>query len=291
MTHVNLTILEAGSCEQLETLVLRTKTTRKLRFPAIYALIRHPERGAVLFDAGYSAHVLELTRRWPERIYTLTLPIDLPAEDDPKQKLQALGVAPDDVKHVFLSHFHVDHVGALRDLPCAEFIFHEPAWDAVKDLGRVAGLRKAYIGALIPDDFDRRARPFTSTDFGELPDEYAPFERGFDVFDDGSLIAVELPGHAAGQMGLFVQTEEERVFLCADACWTSRSYAENILPARVAEAVFDDWDDYARSLELVHRFHEQHPEVRVIPSHCQRAWEELPGHLRFCPGLVRRLVR
>ncbi len=32
-----------------------------------------------------------------------------------------------------------------------------------------------------------------------LPSHYAPFDTGFDLLGDGSLLAVELPGHAKGQ--------------------------------------------------------------------------------------------
>ena len=273
MTTVELTVLEAGSCEQLEHFVLRTRSTRKLRFPALYAMIRHPRHGVVLFDAGYSRHVLELCESWPERAYVLTLPVSLPEEDDPVHKLRSLGVAPEDVGHIFLSHFHIDHVGALRDFPRAQFVYRDTAWLAVRGLGRVAGLKRAFMGGLIPDDFEDRGRPFGASDYRPLADTYSPFESGFDVFGDGSLIAVDLPGHATGQVGLFVQTGDETVFLSADACWTTRSYADNVLPARIAGAVFDSWDDYRTSLSRLHRFHELHPEIPILPSHCQQAWD------------------
>lgn len=273
MTKVELTLLEGGSCEQFEYFVLRNRVTRKLRFPALYALIRHPQRGVVLFDAGYSCHVLEIAKRWPERLYTLTLPIALPSEDEPVNKLAALGISPSDVSFIFLSHFHVDHIGALRDFPHAQFIYARSAWESVRSLGRVAGLARAFMPGLIPDDFESRGRGFGTDDFIALDERYSPFSRGFDVFGDGALLAVELPGHAVGHVGLFVETKQERIFLCADACWTTRSYAENILPVRAVGAVFDDWCDYARSLERIHQFHARHPSVRIVPSHCQQAWE------------------
>ena len=37
-----------------------------------------------------------------------------------------------------------------------------------------------------------------------------------DIFGDETIFAVDLPGHAAGQMGLFVQTKRQKILFVAD---------------------------------------------------------------------------
>lgn len=94
------------------------------------------------------------------------------------------------------------------------------------------------------------------------------------MFGDGSIIAVDLDGHATGQVGVFVNTQERgEVFLCADACWTSESYRSNQLPHPITSLIFDDWNAYADSLGKVAALHRRRPELPILPSHCQEAWE------------------
>lgn len=53
----------------------------------------------------------------------------------------------------------------------------------------------------------------------------SPFEQGYDLFSDGSVFAIALPGHAKGQYGVVFQDQNnETVFLCADACWSMGYY-------------------------------------------------------------------
>jgi glyoxylase-like metal-dependent hydrolase (beta-lactamase superfamily II) len=105
-----------------------------------------------------------------------------------------------------------------------------------------------------------------------LPGRYAPFEAGVDLFEDGSLVAVPLPGHAPGQMGLFVQTcEHGPVFLIADACWQSKAYRDLCWPHRLANLIMADPLAYRESLQKVHLWHKNNPGRPVIPSHCTEA--------------------
>lgn len=271
---VNLELIDAGWCFAPEFAVLRTASRRELRFPTIVGIVRHPVHGLGLFDTGYAPRINDLVKSWPGRLYGMALDFHIPPEADPVAQLAARGIEPADVQWVFLSHFHVDHVGALRDFVNARLIHSTEAWDAVRDLQSVAALRRAYMPALIPDDFSARSEPFAIADMVPLEERYAPFERGADIFGDGSLVAVPLEGHATGQVGLFMRTVERgEVFLCADSCWTSESYRRKQLPIPLVSLAFDDWTAYAASLAQVHDLHVRRPDLPIIPSHCQEAWE------------------
>jgi len=93
------------------------------------------------------------------------------------------------------------------------------------------------------------------------------------VLCDRTLIAVPLPGHAAGQIGLlFTDTQGHTYFLIADACWSSRAYRELIEPHPITQIIFDNMSEYRETLRKLHHLHQNHPEIRIVPAHCNEFW-------------------
>lgn len=274
MSAVRLTLLSAGHCVHPEHVVLRNWRARPMRFPALFALLEHPRRGPILFDTGYSDAFLRATARMPERLYRVVTPVTLRTEDQAVEQLRSRGIRPEDVELIVVSHFHGDHVSALGDFPRARFVHCDVAWREARELRGLRALRRGVLPALIPADFAHRSLPLESAGLMPLPAECEPFRRGVDLVGDGSLWAVPLPGHAAGQLGLFVRDERgATVFLCADACWTSRSFREDRMPSGAARLLFDDWRAYRRTLGRVAALHRARPDVAVVPSHCVEALE------------------
>jgi glyoxylase-like metal-dependent hydrolase (beta-lactamase superfamily II) len=110
-----------------------------------------------------------------------------------------------------------------------------------------------------------------------LPPAYAPFVMGFDLFGDASLLAVELPGHAIGQLGLFLAADDRHYFLIADACWLSRAYQEFVEPHPIARLIFADNRQYVDTLAKIHQLHQLNPHLKIIPTHCAKTWRQLSG--------------
>ena len=65
------------------------------------------------------------------------------------------------------------------------------------------------------------------------------------------------------------------VFLIADAAWVKENYIEMKLPSPIVKLFFSSWSDFKKSLERVHRYHNQHPSTSVIPCHCFSTLMEL----------------
>ena len=280
MTECQLTLQDTGYCVHPEHVVLRNRRLKPMRFPAMFAVIEHPQRGPILFDTGYGQPYLDAARStWNGRIYNRVTPVTTSSAEFAAARCRAMGIDPSDVSLVIASHFHADHVAGLVDFPKAEILFLRTAWERVAPLRGVRALLQGFLPSLIPADFEARSRAIEGTEWAQLGSEFSPFQRGVDLLGDGSLIAVALPGHAAGQLGLFVRRKEQPdAFLVADACWTTRSFQEHIMPSRVTRLLFDDMDAYRYSLGLIGDFHRLHPEVDIIPSHCGDA------HRRFVLG-------
>jgi len=276
MSQVDLWFLEAGSCTHPEVTVIQGGRRAQTRFGATVAVLEHPRHGVMLFDTGYSARFFEATRRFPSRIYALTTPVSIRPEDTAAHQLRERGIAPGDVRSVVLSHFHADHAGAVADFPRAQYVYQRPAYDAVRGRGALATLRAGFLPGLMPDDFEQRSRPLDA-DQARTGLCVDPDRAGWDLCGDGSVVLVDLPGHARGHSGLFVRASDGHTyFLVADACWTSRNYLERRMPHPITRLILDDWRQYRATLDDLHDFHAHHPDVRIVPCHCSTTHAGLP---------------
>ena len=254
MIPISWQVLSDGWTTAPEAVVLRGGSLfRRVKFHATAVLLEHPVAGWVLFDTLYSSRFFEETSRFPGRFYRWITPVTLTAPGGIRQLLEAQGIFSRDVKHVFLSHFHADHAGGLRDFPDAKIYCSRTAWEAVRHLGSWAGLRRAFLPGLLPPDLEARL-------------EFV--REGDDLLGDGSLRVVDLPGHAIGQIGLrFTSSIGQPVLLAADACWLSQAYRENRPPHPVT-GLLHDGSAYLATLQLLHEWHLENPELLIVPAHC-----------------------
>jgi glyoxylase-like metal-dependent hydrolase (beta-lactamase superfamily II) len=270
---LTLKLFTTGHCVVPERHVLRGGSRRPIACHALVGLIGHPEHGWSLWDAGYAARMLDATRRWPFRLYRLATPLRLRPDLEAARWLPALGVRPDDVRRVIVSHFHADHIAGLRDFPRAEIVASAPALASVRGLRGLAALRRGHLPALLPADLEARAGPLPAFRGPPVP-HLGP---SHDLFGDGSLLLVELPGHARGQIGALLQTARGPVLLAADGAWTSRSIRERRPPARLTHLFIDDPRAMRATLDALHAFAAARPDVRIVPTHCPEVYAALEG--------------
>ncbi|WP_416758811.1 MBL fold metallo-hydrolase [Pseudomonas sp. BNK-6] len=274
---VSLKILRAGWCQHLECMADRGGRLAPVQFPALCGLIQHPEHGWILYDTGYAEHFFQATRALPERLYRSAVPVQLPVAEQLGAQLHELGIGPGDIRHVIISHFHADHIAGLRDFANARFIALEADYRHIDSLRgqRWRATLGGHLPGLLPDDFSARLRLAEASPSCTLPSWMAPFEQGLDLFGDGSLIGVPLPGHSEGQLGLFIPDAQGRpVFLVADACWSVPACRAERLPAAPALWFASaDRQQYVRTYSGLGQLIRREPAVAVLPSHCTQAWE------------------
>jgi N-acyl homoserine lactone hydrolase len=170
-----------------------SERSETIELPVSSALLRHGQ-GNVLFDTGCHPAVPEDPEgRWGG-LAKLMVPIMQPGEHV-LTGLTALGLDPDDIDVVINSHLHPDHCGCNAFFRKATFLAHADEMAAARAPGSEA---MGYIAA----DWDQ-----------PMPVDEIAGQR--DVFGDGRIVLLPLPGHTPGSMGALTQLERSGTFLLA----------------------------------------------------------------------------
>lgn len=271
-TAVDFKLLEGGYCTHKEKMVINGGRNETVRFYSMFGLIRHEKHGVILYDTGYTKRFYKETESFPSMIYAKMTPVYVKEEDTAVYKLKELGIKPEDVTYIIISHFHADHIAALKDFPKAKFIYMKNGYEKVKNLGAFGALRAGYLAGLLPTDFESRSILLDENDKTYQVEAIPEFEYTFDFFGDGTIKFIPLNGHYRGHLGALVNTGTEQYFLIADSCWLSKSFKENIMPHKMATIIMDDAKAYKTTLEKIHHFYKNNPNISIIPSHCSEVY-------------------
>jgi glyoxylase-like metal-dependent hydrolase (beta-lactamase superfamily II) len=253
-----------GHCLARENHLIRGGRRVTVQCHSLVALLRHPAHGWLLWDAGYAQRMLEETRRMPYAIYRMVTPLRLRPDLAVVEQIWRWQLTATDIDRIIISHFHADHIAGLRDFPQARLIASAGAYHGVAGRHGFSALRRGMIPALLPDDFAARAELLPDFAGPALP-ELGPTH---DLFGDGSLVLVALPGHARGQMGMLARTTQGQVLFAADACWLARSIREHTPPHPITNLLVDDPRAVRATIDHLAAFAQARPDVTIIPSHC-----------------------
>lgn len=218
-----------------------------IELPVSCFLLRHPQ-GNVLFDTGCHPSVVDdAEARWGGMAKVMQ-PIFKP-EENVVDQLRPLGVTPDDIDLVVNSHFHSDHCGCNEFFRNATVTCHHRELEAAK----------------APD---AAKNGFLEIDWKQ-PTPIAPVDGERDVFGDGRLVLIPLPGHTPGSMGGLVALERSGPFLlAADAAPLRANLDQDVSP-------LNSWDaDMARQSMKEIR-HIEAKGATVLCGHDAEQWGRL----------------
>lgn len=212
-----------------ERLVLKGGRWSLIDLAVRYGRFSHDRAGDCLIDTGYSTRTTQGPRSVPLTTYAAIL--------RPRLTPDALPGAEPDVQTILLTHLHADHVSALRDYPAARIVADKAAIDHFLSAGTFGRTRHGVFQELLPDDLLDRLTPLDS-----LPSTNAPLGLGLarDVFGDGDVLAVPLPGHMVGHTGyLFAQAGPPTLY-AGDADWLAEAIYSARSPGAPARWILDD---------------------------------------------------
>lgn len=271
LPKIELKILNSGWVNTHKGMMLAGGGRQPFRVPAMFALIRHPSQGVILYDTGYHTRFFEVTSVFPYSLLKIFTPAEIAEEQNAVKQLEKAGIAADEVKTIILGHGHVDHVPGVKDFPKAKVILDRREWVFMQKPALSVFL-KGFVKPLYDGISDR----VELVNFMTQGKRCGPFDTAIDLFNDGSMIMTPLPGHTAGQMGLLVNMSDgKRFFFIGDAAWLSENYLKVTPPSFLARSILYSYRSFLRTLHFLHDFHEEYPEVTIVPSHCPAVWENL----------------
>ena len=188
----------------------------------------------------------------------------------PRDGLAMLGVDPETVEDVIVTHLHWDHAGTLDDFPRARF--HLQDREMIAATGRCmchpplrASYSVDYVCNMVRRVFDGRVT------FHDGDDELAP---GITLHHVG--------GHAAGMQFVRVMTERGWVVLASDASHFYENM-ERCMPFPIVHDMAAMLEGYGRL-----RRHASSPR-HVVPGHDPLVMRRYPAPERGLAGAVARL--
>lgn len=267
-----VTFHNGGYCLQNEILV-GTGRFRMRRFQAVVVRIEHPQHGAAMIDTGYSPFFFRATSGFPDRIARWLIPVARMPQVSPVQRWSDRGIKIDELTTIFLSHFHADHIGAVTDFPEMRFVYRHQTLATLLEQNPWSRLKNGFARKLLPEDLDRRASKIDEADFLEAT--YCDFESqtqklpfpAIDWWGDGSLIMLDMPGHAIGHTGYLLRTKEKSILYVVDACWDVEVLmAEKRLPWVAIKAQYDG-ETYHRTQTTIRELATR-SNWEIVACHC-----------------------
>ena len=169
-------------------------------------LIKHP-RGWLLWDSGLGDQYAGSSVEDTKHDIGINVPISLTAQ------LKQLGLKPDDIKFVAISHAHFDHTGNIALFPKATFLMQKKEYDFTQ--------RKPLQSSVMPITFGI---------LKNFPKKL--LEGDYDVFGDGTVLILSTPGHTPGHQSLEVVLPHQGVIvLSGDLYHTREAYQYKLVPA------------------------------------------------------------
>ncbi|MET0191297.1 MAG: N-acyl homoserine lactonase family protein [Pseudonocardia sediminis] len=224
--------------------------TGEIHLPVPTYLIQHP-RGLVLCDTGLAPESIDD----PYGTYGELadhIGLDYSSELRVDQQLAAVGFKPDDITHVIISHAHFDHTGGMKLFPNARF----------------------YIGA---QDLPYAYWPMpAATPFFRTADidavrgvEWHPLTGDLDLFGDGAIQILMLPGHTPGNTSTLVRLPNQSIMLTGDTVHVPEALSDD-LPMPSDYSTLDAVHSIRRMKQIAHAH-----DAEIIIQHDFDDWNKL----------------
>ena len=202
-------------------------------------LIRHGDQ-ILLWDTGFAAAL----KGKPNDMGALVASLDKTIAE----QLATLGLKPADIDIVGISHMHGDHTGQAREFPGAKLLIGKADFELSKGDEDPFGPWRA-AGAKVQ-----------TMHGGDV-----------DVFGDGSVVALNMPGHTPDHMSLLVKLASGNVLLTGDLYHAAEARLKKGVPpfnTSRAEtlASFDRFERLAKNLNATVIIQHEPADVAKLPA-------------------------
>ena len=211
------------NCNLLKASGMTTPKKDWIWLPVSVYLIEHP-KGLILVDTGWHRDMS------PEGVYDKAAQIkslgsrllynvnqgQIPLGKAVDEQLEGMGIKPADIDYVLLTHLDCDHANGLRAVKDAKHILvAAEELECARKNGFIRYKKKWWEGV------DMHTIEWNGTE--------GPAGKSFDLFGDGSVKMINIPGHCDGLCAVKITREDGKyVLLFSDGGYATKSWKEMI---------------------------------------------------------------
>jgi glyoxylase-like metal-dependent hydrolase (beta-lactamase superfamily II) len=211
------------NCNLLKASGMTTPQKDWIWLPVSVYLIEHP-KGLILVDTGWHRDMS------PEGVYDRAAQIkslgsrvlynvnqgQIPLGEAVDEQLEGMGIKPADIDYVLLTHLDCDHANGLRAVKDAKHILvAAEELECARKNGFIRYKKKWWEGV------DMHTIEWNGTE--------GPAGKSFDLFGDGSVKMINIPGHCDGLCAVKITREDGKyVLLFSDGGYATKSWKEMI---------------------------------------------------------------
>jgi N-acyl homoserine lactone hydrolase len=186
---------------------------RDIEFSSTCWLVKHRSEW-LLWDTGVPESALNNPQGWSTLPKLIVYHLDRSLTD----QLAEIGLKPDDIGRVAISHTHGDHIGNVALFPNSTIVMQraEYSWihspDGPNDnVNQLMALARKLMGT---------------------PKNLQLIDGDADVFGDGSVVLVSTPGHTPGHQSLLVHLRNSGfIVLSGDVAHSEENFEKDIVPS------------------------------------------------------------
>lgn len=264
--RLSLSIIETGYAETPEAFVFRGgRLFKKRKLSHISVLIQHPQ-GTFVFDTGLGS---EIEGQFHDNFsFSDRQMFKFTKLESLKETLIKNNFNIDSVDFIIPTHLHFDHASGIEDFPNAE------VWTTKEEYDHAVG-EEATPPAFIKEQYDADFIKWKYMDFDSIA--YEIFPESFDLFNDGTIVLVKLPGHTKGSIGMFVNLGSgKRYFFTGDLTWAAEAFMnpseKHSIPRKKVDG---DREKVKEMIVKVHHLLKEKPQIKVIPAHDANAQKNI----------------
>lgn len=271
-TDIGFSVIKTGtSAGTQEALVVTSGswfTRRNLSQNAV--LIKHPD-GDVLIDTGLGRNI---EQQFSENSFIDRQLFRYEKVDPAIDQLERHQYDLTQLSKIIPTHLHWDHASGIEDFPRTDIWVQKAEYEQA-----INGKQPVHIRSQIDDEN-------IQWKFIELTNKpFEGFTTSFDVYGDGAIVLVDLSGHSAGQLGIFLTTSSgKRYFFIGDTTWTIKGIEDNAQRSDIIKWLVDvNWntEKNAKQINRLHDMNKKNTRVQIVPAHDEFVMRRLPLYPKF----------
>lgn len=233
----------------------------KRDFAMTAVLVKHPQ-GDLLIDTGFGSAIdsqLQMMPSW----FRATTPYT--RSHSAAEQLDTAGYDRASLRAILLTHAHWDHASGIPEFPDTPVLVTADERRFIADGG--------WITAIARSAGEERYKEY-SFEGGS----YLGFARSHDVYGDGSVVVVPVPGHTPGSVIVFLTLPSgTRYALLGDLVWQVEGVTEREerpwLQRMLADA---DASGVRDGILQISAIAARLPELILVPAHDSRGFAQMP---------------